>query len=99
MDKLLNALHSTVAYLEGKKTVMGSILFYALAFLVGRDLVANDVVALIMGIAGSLGLTIASIGASQSYKVSQLGAVSRKADATIATDIAEKIDASKESKK
>jgi len=73
MNRLLNALHSTLIFLEGKKMYIGSIGLLVLTFLLGRNLVATDTAALITGILSVLGLTSAGVGSSQAY-LTKLGA-------------------------
>lgn len=69
----MNTIHQFVIFLEGKKTVLGSIAFYVFAFLLGRHLLAPDVMALIAGILGTLGIAVVGVSSTDSYQA-QLGA-------------------------
>lgn len=73
MNKLLSGVQSVVLFLEGKKTVIGSIGLALLAFLQGRNLIAPDATTLILSILSALGFSVVGVASTKSYQ-DKLGA-------------------------
>lgn len=72
MDKL----HVIFLFLEGKKQTIGLVLNAVLAFLLGRQIVAPDVIVLLLAIESAFGITAVMVSGSKSYQ-DKLGAINK----------------------